>query len=220
MSELTNEQAGELFKAIIQFQSGAEPELSQIGTILFHPFRKQFERDHLKYDVIVERNRLNGQKGGRPITQNNPEEPSGLIGLKKEPKLTQNNHKNKNDSKNKNKKDNKDIKTGRFAPPSVDDVVGYSKEKKLNLTGFHDYYESNGWLVGKNKMKNWKASARGWSSRQATQYQSTNKPSYQQSSGIGSASFKDYKPIKRKEKTDDNMKSMGEYLSKMQKNLS
>ena len=30
---------------------------------------------------------------------------------------------------------------------------------------FFDYYESNGWQVGKNKMKDWKAGGRGWIAR-------------------------------------------------------
>ena len=29
-----------------------------------------------------------------------------------------------------------------------------------------DYYESNGWKVGRNNMKDWKATARRWSSKQ------------------------------------------------------
>jgi len=54
----------------------------------------------------------------------------------------------------------------RFTAPTISEINSYSKEKSLNTNGFHDYYESNGWLVGKNKMKDWKASARGWSGRQ------------------------------------------------------
>tara|TARA_R110000787_G_scaffold63485_1_gene142856 strand:- start:476 stop:1228 length:753 start_codon:yes stop_codon:yes gene_type:complete len=59
----------------------------------------------------------------------------------------------------------KEKKTSRFAAPTIDEVQEYSLSKKLNTAGFHDYYESNGWRVGKNKMKDWKASARGWSGR-------------------------------------------------------
>ncbi len=52
--------------------------------------------------------------------------------------------------------------------PTEEEVNQFQTEKGLNLSGFFDYYESNGWMVGKNKMKKWKASARGWSNRQAT----------------------------------------------------
>lgn len=58
------------------------------------------------------------------------------------------------------------VKTSLFQPPSNQEVNSYAIEKSLNLKGFFDYYESNGWKVGKNKMKKWKNSASGWSSRQ------------------------------------------------------
>ena len=34
----------------------------------------------------------------------------------------------------------------------------------MNANTFYDFYESKGWLVGKNKMKNWKAAVRTWES--------------------------------------------------------
>lgn len=59
-------------------------------------------------------------------------------------------------------------KRKRFAPPTVDEVEAYAKEK--GYTGFSaqrfvDYYESKGWVVGRSPMKNWRAAVRGWVSR-------------------------------------------------------
>ena len=56
----------------------------------------------------------------------------------------------------------------KFKAPTKEEISLYENENNLNLTGFFDYYESNGWMVGKNKMKKWKAAASGWSSRQIT----------------------------------------------------
>jgi len=61
-------------------------------------------------------------------------------------------------------------KTTRFTPPSLDDVICYFREKgDLDPTGqgesFFNFYESKGWVVGKTKMKSWKASVSGWMSR-------------------------------------------------------
>lgn len=58
----------------------------------------------------------------------------------------------------------------RFSPPSVDEVQAYCISKDLNMDAsrFVDYYESNGWMVGRNKMRDWKAAARGWASREKT----------------------------------------------------
>jgi hypothetical protein len=55
-----------------------------------------------------------------------------------------------------------------FAKPTQQELTWFEVEEKLNLSGFFDYYESNGWKVGKNTMKDWKAAARGWSKRQST----------------------------------------------------
>ncbi len=58
----------------------------------------------------------------------------------------------------------KDINRVAFAPPTVDDVRGYCSEKgyKADAERFVDFYESKGWMVGKNKMKDWKAAVRNW----------------------------------------------------------
>lgn len=55
-------------------------------------------------------------------------------------------------------------KRKRFVPPSVEEVKQYCIERKNNVDPerFVDYYTANGWQVGKNKMKDWKASVRTW----------------------------------------------------------
>lgn len=54
----------------------------------------------------------------------------------------------------------------KFIIPTEEHVHNYGMANGLNLTGFFDFYESNGWKVGKNNMKNWRAAASGWSKRQ------------------------------------------------------
>jgi hypothetical protein len=66
LDELTNEQAGILFKAIRDYNLGKEPELDFAMRMAFIPFKNQFERDLEKYNNTCERNRNNGSKGGRP----------------------------------------------------------------------------------------------------------------------------------------------------------
>lgn len=57
-----------------------------------------------------------------------------------------------------------------FAPPSISEVQQYITDNSLTISasGFIDYYESNGWMVGKNKMKNWQATCRTWEKRNET----------------------------------------------------
>jgi hypothetical protein len=65
--------------------------------------------------------------------------------------------------------DNK--KTGRFTPPTLKDVTDYFHEKGMvgiacgEAEKFINFYESKGWMVGKNKMKDWKAAVRNWIKR-------------------------------------------------------
>ena len=62
----------------------------------------------------------------------------------------------------------KDIERKRFVPPSVEEVKAYIDEKgySINPDSFVDYYTSNGWHVGRNKMKDWKACVRSWNNRE------------------------------------------------------
>jgi hypothetical protein len=48
--------------------------------------------------------------------------------------------------------------------PSVEEITAYCKERNnsVNAQTFFDHYESNGWVVGKAKMKKWKAAVRTW----------------------------------------------------------
>ena len=76
---LTDEQAGKLFKAIKNYQNGVKQELDFGINIAFLQFENQFKRDEEKYESVIERNKINGSKGGRPKnpvepkeTQNNP----------------------------------------------------------------------------------------------------------------------------------------------------
>lgn len=55
-------------------------------------------------------------------------------------------------------------KTSRFVPPTVEQVKAYCAERKNSVDAerFVNYYDSNGWKVGKNPMKDWKAAIRTW----------------------------------------------------------
>lgn len=67
-------------------------------------------------------------------------------------------------------KENKMLKEGKAPgkiPPTVDEVRAYCIERGNNVDPerFVDYYTSKGWLIGKNKMKDWKAAVRTWEKR-------------------------------------------------------
>ena len=55
-------------------------------------------------------------------------------------------------------------KCKQFKPPTVEEVRNYCCERMntVDAEAFVDFYESKGWMVGKNKMKDWKAAVRTW----------------------------------------------------------
>lgn len=65
------------------------------------------------------------------------------------------------------KNNNIGAKRSRFTPPTTEEIQAYCNEKHYNINPEHfiDYYESNGWKVGRNSMKDWKAAVRNWARR-------------------------------------------------------
>ena len=53
----------------------------------------------------------------------------------------------------------------RFTPPTAEEVKAYCLDKNYSIDAdrFVDFYSSKGWMIGKNKMKDWKAAVRNWS---------------------------------------------------------
>ena len=62
-------------------------------------------------------------------------------------------------------------RASRFTPPGVEEVKSYCAERKNNVDPerFVDFYASKGWLVGKSKMKDWRAAVRSWERSDAQQ---------------------------------------------------
>lgn len=74
-----------------------------------------------------------------------------------------------NNIKENNTRDNiySDQNQKKFSKPTVEELKKYCEENslKVDCDYFYDYYESNGWVVSKSKMKDWKATLRNWNRR-------------------------------------------------------
>lgn len=167
LDDLTNDQAGLLFKAIKAYHLSDELQLDTITNIAMSPFRNQFDRDAEKYEKLCEKNRLIAES--RYNTKSTTGK-SGNHSLPERTKSTDNDSKSKSDSDNKSK-EIKNI-TSRFTPPTDIETVAYFESKgstNVEAQKFWLFYDSKDWKVGKNKMQKWKSSASGWITRNKTE---------------------------------------------------
>lgn len=166
---LSDAERGRLFIAILEYgRSGLDPKLDGRESILFPVFKAVIDRDTEKSRVKAE----NGAKGGRGnkadksyLKQNKANE--------SKPKLTK-------DIRHKTKDKDKDNITPlitpngviapqgatpkKFTPPTVAEVRAYCLERQngVDPERWHDFYSAKGWMVGKNRMKDWRAAVRTW----------------------------------------------------------
>ena len=156
-NKLPDEIAGKLIKHIFAYVNDENPPCDDLLlTIAFEPIKTQLKRDLRKYDDYIDKQKFNGAKGGRPKKEEITQITQPFF---QEPKKAD----NVNDTDNDNVKDIK-VKRDVFIKPSIVEIKNYMLEIGMNDVSekWFDYYESNGWLVGKNKMKNWKAAVRTW----------------------------------------------------------
>ena len=81
---LTDKQAGQLIKAIFEYESTRIiPELDKTVKVAFIPIKQTLDKNYEKYIEKCEQNKLNGKKGGRPKkpkeTEQNPNKPNGFF---------------------------------------------------------------------------------------------------------------------------------------------
>jgi hypothetical protein len=89
VNKLSNERAGILFKTIFSYCDDENPTCDdEVVDMAFEHFKNILKRDLKKYEGIINRNKENGKKGGRP------KKPSGLFGNPIEPKKADNDNDN------------------------------------------------------------------------------------------------------------------------------
>jgi hypothetical protein len=154
IEQLTDEQAGHLFKHVLYYVNDLNPDTENVITkIAFEPIKQQLKRDLVRYEKIRERNSLSARMRW---------DANACERMPNDAKNADNDNDNDNDINI--VLEQKAKKPKRFTKPPVDDVRQYMAELNMNDMSqrFVDYYESNGWKVGKNPMKDWKAAVRTW----------------------------------------------------------
>lgn len=181
---LSDAEAGRLFKAVMHYANGQIDELPGQERLVFAMLKTQIDRDTASYQSFIDKQRLNGQKGGRPknpsLLNENPNNPSLFE------KTQKSQDKDKEEDKEKDIKENtpKGVqkKTVRFSPPTIEEVEVYCKERNNNVNPqrWFDFYSAKGWKIGNNPMRDWKAAVRTWEQRDDRPQQAQKKVSAQQ----------------------------------------
>ena len=102
------------------------------------------------------------------MEKNSSSNPLKIQGMVTENLKINNNINNNNINNNKESNINITKESKKFTKPTIEDLKAYCEEKGLgnvDVEYFYDYYESNGWQVGKSKMKDYKATLRNWNRR-------------------------------------------------------
>ena len=174
-------------------EHGEEPEgLEPMEQMAFESLRAFMNENIKTYQRTIEANRQNGRKGGRPRkakeTHGFSEKPTETHG---EPNETHKNQSTKykvQSTKYTDSIESIEIDASaspssraskRFSPPGLEEIEAYFAEKggtAAQAERFRDFYKSNGWKVGKNPMKSWKAAASGWMSRDKESAQKASAP--------------------------------------------
>jgi len=184
VGKLPSKKAGELFLHILKYVNDQNPQTDDlIVNIAFEPIKQQLKRDLLKYENVKTKRSESGKLGGRPKKQKEAKKPNALI--EKQTKAKKANTVTFTDTDT----DNVKKKRGVFVKPSLQEIKNYCeyRDNDINPSQFFNYYESNGWKVGKNSMKEWKAAIRNWENN------AFNKKNMNEDVGINLKIGKDFK---------------------------
>lgn len=163
---ISDEIAGQVIKAAFDYAiNGILPNNADLGfRMVFSDIKDDIDADSLNYNERCEKNRQAIQKRWdeykRIQTNTNEYE------CKKNDTKHTNNDSDSDSDINKKEIISKDIKKKQvFQTPTMDEISAYIREKgyQVDAERFYDFYSAKGWMIGRNKMKDWRAAVRTWS---------------------------------------------------------
>ena len=169
IESLSDEEAGKFVKALWAFtMNGEKTELTGSAAGVFAIAVMQLSMDDEQAEELSKKRAEAGASGGKKRAENQANQANASFATDDEANQANAYNKNKNKSKNIDieKEKDKEKDKGRFTPPTLEDVKAYCQERRNNVNPvkWYDFYTSNGWKVGKNPMKDWKAAVRTWES--------------------------------------------------------
>ncbi len=173
VEKLDDATAGQLFKHYLRYINDQNPTpQNPIVDIAFEPIKQSLKRDLVKWEQIKCKRSDAGKISAEKRKQQNQQVLTSVEQTSTNPTVSV------SDSVNVSVKDNVNVillekETKRFLKPSIESLTDFllfdklmsATESQKFATEFYNHYESNGWKVGKNSMKNWKAALSNWISR-------------------------------------------------------
>ena len=155
-----------LFRAMLRYAlDGTEPQMKSSERALWTVARQNIDRETAAYESKVEARREAGRKSGKVRREQSEQKGTNLN------KTNQDKDKEKEKDKD-NDKDNDSLSSTeprltaeeREKKPSLEEVMSFSQEAGLNVDVqyFYNYYEANGWYIGKRPIRDWKAALKAW----------------------------------------------------------
>lgn len=153
----SDEEVGRLFRDMLRYAADRSlPELKGNERFIWGTVKKMIDAQYEAYEKLVERNRANGLMH----IAMNPVGSTGIQSVQQEPVGSD----TLQEQEQEHIKEKEHLIVKAFRPPTVEEVKEYcsSRSNLVNPERFVDYYTSKGWMIGKNKMKDWKACVRTW----------------------------------------------------------
>lgn len=154
--DLTDEELGRLVRYGLDYIKGEDPPRPSGRESMFVGYlRRVIDEDNERYILRCERQRENAKKRW--------EEKNAMACDGMPTDANDANSKSKSKSKSTIKED-REVSVRRFTPPTLSQISAYCAERKnkVDPERFYNFYASKGWMVGKNKMVDWKAAVRTW----------------------------------------------------------
>ena len=168
---LGDAERGRLFTSLLTYaRTGEAPQLGGNERFLFPMMRAQLDRDIAAMAGVSEaRSKAAKASKGSKCEQMQQMQANAANADKR--------------SKDKDKDDDKKgngAREARFTPPSIEEVAAYCQERGngVDAARFVDFYSSKGWMVGKSRMKDWKAAVRNWERSSDAKATPAKKPGY------------------------------------------
>jgi len=173
LDKMPDDVAGKFIKAIYQYQlTGELPQMDFAVEMAVTPFINQFIRDNGEYERIS-KERSEAAKLRWSEINSMQLHANASTSMQTDASVTDSD----SDSDSDSEKESVKVK-GRFIAPTTEEVKEYctSRGNQVDPVKFINHYQANGWMVGRNKMKDWMAAVRTW---EGNNFTPVTKPTYQ-----------------------------------------